>query len=186
MLLRNFAKFQYLFETELIKELCKNGTVRTYKVDDLLMDIGANIDMMPIALSGSIKVMKDDKEGNELLLYYLESGDTCAITISCCAHKAKSSIRAIAETETNTIFIPIHFMEEWLIKYKFWRRYVLNSYHSRLEEMVNAIDNLVFNSMKERLVNYINDKVWVNKNPILEITHQGIGQRLALFSCCHI
>jgi len=171
-------KFQYLFESELIKEICSSGRSKIFQADDLLIDIGNTISHMPIVLSGSIKIMTEDKEGDELLLYYLEFGDTCAVTLNCCTRKSKSTIRAIAESETEVLFVPVEKMEEWMIRYTSWRNYVLESYNSRLNEMLQAIDNIVFNSMEDRLKNYLRDKVLVGKSDTLNISHYDIARDL--------
>ena len=172
------SKFEYLFEKELLDEICQFGVSKTFKADEMLMDIGDTISHMPIILSGSVKVMTEDKKGDELLLYYLEFGDTCAVTLNCCTRKSKSTIRAISESDVELIFVPIEKMEEWMVKYSSWRNYVLESYNSRLNEMLLAIDNLVFNSMEERLQKYLKDKVFVTKSKILNISHLEIANDL--------
>jgi CRP/FNR family transcriptional regulator len=69
-------------------------------------------------------------------------------------------------------------MEEWMIKYKSWRNYVLDSYNTRLNEMVAAFDNIVFHSMEERLEKYIRDKAWISKSATLNLSHQDIANDL--------
>jgi len=171
-------KFEYLFEKELLDEMCRYGQSRSFQPDEILIDIGDTITHMPIVLSGSIKVLTEDKKGDELLLYYLEFGDTCAVTLNCCTRKTKSTIRAVSESEVELVFVPVEKMEEWMVKYGSWRNYVLESYNTRLNEMLQAIDNIVFNSMEERLKNYLKDKVLVSKSRILTISHLEIANDL--------
>ena len=173
-----FERFQFLFEAELINEICEFGRLRKFKEDEILMDIGQEITHMPLVISGSVKIMTEDKDGSELLLYYLELGDTCAVTLNCCTRKAKSSITAVTEQYSEILFIPIEKLEEWMVKYSSWRNFVLESYNSRLNEMLHAIDNLAFNNMEERLTKYLKDKVWVTKSPTLNITHYQIANDL--------
>lgn len=173
-----YDKFQYLFEAELINEICENGLLRRYDADEILMDVGDIIAQMPLVISGSIKIMTEDQDGDELLLYYLEFGDTCAVTLNCCTRKTKSTIRAITESPTEILFVPIEKMEEWMVKYKSWRNYVLDSYNTRLNEMLAAIDNIVFHSMEDRLKNYLKDKTWVTKNKVLNVSHADIANDL--------
>jgi len=167
-----------LFEPKLINEICMNGNLRNYKPDEEIIDIGMLITHMPLVISGSIKIMTEDKEGDELLLYYLELGDTCAVTLNCCTKKSKSTVRAVTETEAEILFVPVEKMEEWMINYRSWRNYVLDSYNSRLNEMVGAIDNIVFHSMEERLEKYITDKAWIAKSATLHLSHQDIANDL--------
>lgn len=171
-------KFQYIFEEELIAELCKYGTFKSYVEGKLIMDIGEILTNIPLVISGCVKVLKEDKDGNDLLLYYLEYGDTCAVTLNCCTKPSKSSIKALTESDAEILFIPVEKMEEWMIKYKSWRGFVLDSFSIRMNEMLEAIDTLAFNNMEERLYKYLRDKVMITKESKLHITHFQIANEL--------
>ena len=168
----------YLFEDDLITELAANSSLKSFPRDTMLMDIGQTIDQMPLVLNGSVKIMTEDPDGHELLLYYLELGDTCAVTLNCCSRKTQSTIRAITETECELLFVPVEHMDTWMARFHSWRSFVLESYNSRMKEMLEAIDTLAFHNMEERLYKYLRDKVMVNNNPVLEITHAEIAHDL--------
>lgn len=172
------GKFQYLFEDSLIHEMCETGDLKKIPEDTMLMDVGQVITHMPLIVSGSIKVMTEDDKGDELLLYYLELGDTCAMTLNCCSRKAKSAIAAITEEPSEVLFVPVEKMEEWMIKFKSWRDFVLESYNTRFNEMLDAIDNLAFHNMEERLTKYLRDKAMVNHSDALKVTHYQIATDL--------
>ena len=112
------------------------------------------------------------------ILYYLEKGETCSMTMTCCLGHKKSEIRAIAETDAKLIMIPIQKMEEWSGKYKSWRNFVFESYNIRLNEMLEAIDALAFMNLEERLYKYLKDKVKILSSPNLSTTHQEIATEL--------
>ena len=133
---------------------------------------------MPLLVEGAIKVLREDHDGDELLLYFLERGETCAMTLSCCMGQTKSEIRAIAEMDTKLIMIPIRKMEEWTGKYRSWRNFVFESYHNRLMEMLEAIDSIAFMKMDERLLKYLYEKVKVNNEDTVKTTHQEIAYEL--------
>ncbi|MBT8219734.1 MAG: Crp/Fnr family transcriptional regulator [Bacteroidia bacterium] len=171
-------KFGFLFEKELIEEMCHHGQPKKFDKETELMDIGQVVTHMPLILTGSVKVLTEDEEGRELLLYYLELGDTCAVTLNCCSRRAKSTIRAIAEPFTEVLFVPVELMEQWMVKYESWRNFVLESYNMRLNEMLEAIDNLAFNNMEERLSKYLSDKAMIMKSKEINITHLQISRDL--------
>lgn len=172
------SRFASLFEPKLINEICQSGNLRVFKQDEVIIDIGMLITHMPLVISGSIKVMTEDEKGDELLLYYLEMSETCAVTLNCCTRKSKSTIRAITETDCEILFVAVERMDEWMVKYKSWRTYVLESYNERLNEMVKAVDNIVFHSLEDRLRRYIKDKAWMAKSAVLNISHQDIANDL--------
>ncbi|OIQ19483.1 Crp/Fnr family transcriptional regulator [Lacinutrix sp. MedPE-SW] len=167
-----------LFEEELINEIIQVGTYKDVPAGFKLMDIGSYVKGMPLLLSGAIKVLREDKDGDELLLYYLEKGDTCSMTMTCCMGQTKSEIRAIAETDATLIMIPIQKMEIWTSKYKSWRNFVFESYHNRLNEMLHTLDSIAFNNMDQRLLDYLKEKARITKSKVIESTHQEIAYDL--------
>lgn len=170
--------YGYIFEEELLDEIEKVAIYKEFKADDYLIEIGDYIKTMPLLLEGAIKILREDDDGDELLLYFLERGDTCAMTLTCCMGHSKSKIRAIAETDGTLIMIPIEKMEEWLTKYKTWRNFVFDSYNIRLKEMLEAIDTLAFMNLDERLYKYLTDKAKVLGNTEINNTHQQIAYEL--------
>ncbi|TSE07261.1 MULTISPECIES: Crp/Fnr family transcriptional regulator [Aquimarina] len=170
--------YGHLFEDALINDILHVGTFKEVPAGYKLMEIGDYVRGMPLLVSGAIKVLREDKEGDELLLYYLEQGDTCSMTMTCCMGQTKSEIRAIAETDTKLIMIPIRKMEEWTAKYKSWRNFVFESYHHRLNELLQTLDSIAFDRMDERLINYLREKARINKEDIIHNTHQEIAYEL--------
>jgi CRP/FNR family transcriptional regulator len=167
-----------IFEDILIEEIVESSMLRDFKEGDILIDFGDSIRKMPLLLSGAIKILREDFDEGELLLYFIEKGDICAMTMACCLGETKSEIRAIAETKGQVIMIPVSKMDDWLGKYRSWRNYVFNSYNNRLKEMLSAIDNLAFMNMDERLLNYLIDKSKVNNSNEIHTTHQEIAYDL--------
>ena len=170
--------YGFIFEDALIDEIAEVSLLRDFSEGDVLIDFGDYIKKMPLLIEGAIKILREDFDEGELLLYFIEKGDTCAMTMACCMGETKSEIRAIAETKGIVIMIPVHKMEEWLGKYKSWRNYVFNSYNNRLKEMLSAIDNLAFMNMDERLLNYLHDKGKINHSKEIHATHQEIAYDL--------
>lgn len=170
--------YGFIFEKELIKEISETGILKTAKEAEIIIDINDYITSMPLLLKGAIKILREDKEGNELLLYFLERGDTCALTLSCCLGQTRSEIRAVAERDTEYILIPIQKMEDWTARYKSWRNFIFESYHSRLTEMLETIDTLAFMNLDERLLRYLQDKAKINQSEALQVTHQQIAYDL--------
>lgn len=166
------------FEPDLVAQIKANSSPKTFKANDVIMDIGLPVQFMPIILKGAIKILQEDDEGEELLLYFLEKGETCAMTLQCCLGNAKSQIRAIAEVDTDVLMVPVKFMDEWAAKYSSWRKFVFESYHERFVEMMQAIDSIAFQNLDDRLSNYLLEKRKLHENDIVQITHQEIAYDL--------
>lgn len=172
------ANFGYLFEEDLIQEISKIGVYKKFKEEDVIIEIGDYITSMPLLISGAIKILREDENGSELVLYYLEKGDTCAMTLSCCLGQTKSKIRAIAETDIELILVPKEKMNSWLSLYKSWQSFILQSYHNRVNELLEAVDTIAFLKMDERLFKYLKDRAMVTHNDELDTTHKEIAEDL--------
>jgi len=170
--------YGHLLEDGLLQEISEIGTIKEVPEGYKFIDTGQYIKAMPLLLSGAIKIFRDDQDGDELLLYFLESGDTCAMTLTCCLGNTISEIRAVAELDTKLVIVPIGKMEEWMGKYRSWRNFVLESYHNRLMEMLETIDSIAFLNMDERLLKYLKDKSKINKDQVIYSTHQEIAYEL--------
>lgn len=170
--------FNTLFEEEILDEMVQIGQIRSFKENEILIDLDQTITHMPLLLHGAIRIMRDDDNDGELLLYYLEKGDTCAMTMTCCLGTKTSNIRATAETDGEMVMIPVQKMDEWLAKYPTWRTFVFNSYQDRLDEMMRSIDNLAFKDSKGRLKNYLIEVASVNRSKVVNKTHAEIAYEM--------
>jgi CRP/FNR family transcriptional regulator len=170
--------YNFIFEESLINEILEVSKIQNFKEGDIIIDFNENIKNMPLMLNGAIKILREDFDEGELLLYFIEKGDTCAMSMQCCLGNAKSEIRAIAETDGQLILIPVAKMNEWLGKYATWRNFVFNSYNNRLKEMLTTIDHLAFMNMDERVLNYLLEKSKINTSNQINKTHQEIAYDL--------
>jgi len=167
--------FPGLSEKTLQEELLEVGRIYHFKAGQIIQDFGGYIRMVPLLMNGSIKVLREDDEGNELLLYYLEKGETCSMSFSCCMMNKQSDIRTIAEEDVTLIGVPIQYVDEWMRKYQSWKNFVMRSYDQRMRALIKTIDSIAFKKMDERLLDYLEQKVRVNTNSSLAITHQAIA-----------
>ena len=172
------AQYGHIFEDELLGEINELGIFKEVAEGEKLMEIGQYIKSMPLMVSGVIKILREDNDGNELLLYFLENGDTCAMSLVCCMGNTQSEVRAVAETDSKVIMLPVQKMEEWMSTYKSWRTFVLTTYQTRLNELMDTVDSIAFLKMDERLLKYLKDKVRVTKKSTIYNTHQEIAYDL--------
>ena len=173
-----YKTYNGVFEKALIDEIVSSAKLVEFKEGDVLIDIGKYIKTVPLLITGAIKIMREDFDKGELLLYFIEKGDTCAMTLACCVGDKKSEIKAVAENDGLVAMIPVGKMEEWLGKYKSWRAFVMESYNNRFIELLGALDNIAFMNMDSRLYNYLLEKSQVNRSNIINKTHKEIAEDL--------
>ena len=178
MIAKDLHAIEPLFEPELISEINAVGKVSTHERGQIMIDLGEKIKYIPILLDGAIKIVREDENGDELLLYFVEFGNTCAMTLNCCIGNVSSEIRAICESDTRLIMIPVQYMDQWLSKYKSWRTFIFNNYQNRMVELLKAIDSITFKKLDQRLDQYLHEKANVSRKKELQITHLEIATDL--------
>lgn len=170
--------FPTLQEPQLKGLIEEHGRLIEAKSGEVIIDFGGYIRMIPLLIKGSIKVMREDDQGNEVLLYYLGRGETCAMSLTSCISHNQSEIRAVVEEDVQMIAIPVRFMDEWVTQFKSWKNFVMNVYRKRFEEMLQVIDSVAFMKMDERLLKYLADKAKITNKNVFHITHQEIASDL--------
>lgn len=168
-----------LFEPALLEEMQQSGEWKHFKEGDIIMDYGKYIRMMPIVVSGTIKVFRKDESGKEILLYYLSSNESCSMAYSCCVEAKKSEVRAIAEDEVELIAIPNNKLEEWLCKYPSWKNYIMRSFNERFLELLKSIESIAFHKLDERLISYLKEKQRLSGSSVIKASHSVIADELA-------
>ncbi len=167
-----------LFEKGLQEELREESRMAHFGEGDIIIDIDQYIKTIPIVIKGTVKVIREDDEGNELFLYYVNAGSTCAMSLTCCMRDQQSQIRAIAEEPVELMLVPVKKMDLWMMEYRSWKDFVMRSYSSRFEELLHTIDLIAFHHMDDRLVAYLEKKASVHKSQSVSVTHQEIALEL--------
>jgi CRP/FNR family transcriptional regulator len=175
LLLKNFSE---IAERKLQEDIVQVARLMSFRAGELIMDFGSFVRIVPLVVSGSIKVVREDSDGRELLLYYLQPGESCSMSFTCCMMNKKSEIRTVAEEDTEIIAIPVRYMDEWMSKYQSWKNFVMRSYDRRMVELVRTIDDIAFKKMDERLLQYLEKKAEVNRSKEISATHQEIAYDL--------
>jgi CRP/FNR family transcriptional regulator len=172
-------RFKYIFEPDLIAELEVKGKYLKLSAGETLMEVGQTVRIMPIILSGTIKVSRIDEEGKELFLYYVNPNESCAMSFTCCMQHRPSEIKAEADDEVEIIALPVSVMDEWLMKYATWKNFVMKTIQDRFNELLKAIDQIAFQKLDERLVHYLKEKSKVTGSAVINLSHEQIANELA-------
>lgn len=171
--------FKETFEPALLKELETKSTSIHVNAGDTILDFGETVRVIPIILKGSVKVSRIDEESRELLLYYVNPKESCAMTFTCCMQQFPSEIKAVAEEDVELLAVPIKVMDEWLVKYPSWKSFVMKTIHNRFNELLKAIDQIAFQKLDERLISYLKEKSKATNSKLINLSHQQIADELA-------
>ena len=172
-------RFKLTFEPALLDELEEKSQYTSIKEGQTIIDIGQTIRIVPIILTGSVKILRRDEAGREILLYHINSNESCAMTFTCCMEQFPSEIRAVAEEDVDFLAIPISLMDKWMAKYPTWKSFVMKTIRSRFNELLRTIDQVAFQKLDERLVNYLKEKSRTTGSSLLNLSHEQIANDLA-------
>lgn len=172
-------QFKHIFEPGLLKELEGKGKYISAKEGDIILDIGQTVRVIPIVLSGSLKISRMDDEGHELLLYYVSPKESCAMTFTCCMQQFPSEVKATAEEDATFLAIPIAIMDEWMMKYPTWKSFVMKTIRTRFNELLKSIDQLAFQKLDERLIHYLKEKSKATGSSLINLSHEQIANEMA-------
>jgi CRP/FNR family transcriptional regulator len=165
-------------ETGLVGDITQAGRLMNIKAGQPLISPGMRATAMPLVVSGTLRIMREDTDGNEIFLYYLEGGDACAMSISCCLGNQMSQFKAVAETDAVLWMVPMDLVDEWMGKYRSFRKFVIDSYQERFDELMQTVDSIAFMNMDERLMKYLLDKKQSSGSYVIHKTHEQIAQEL--------
>ena len=168
----------YLLEAELLEQMAQVAKIRETTTDEIIVHVGDHLQMIPIVIEGSIKISRENENGEELLLYYIEGGDTCAMSLQCCTRKIDSQNKATSMEPSFLLMFPAEYMENWLDQFKSWRQYILNSYHTRMLELMESIDAIAFMNLDQRLLRYLSDQAKILGSTEINLTHQQVADDL--------
>jgi len=166
------------FDTKLAEEISKISEVRSFKQGELIMKTGQYMRSTVLLVTGLIKVFREDEDGNEFFMYYLQPGQACALSMICATKHETSGIMAKAAEDTEVLAIPIQYMDSLMLNYRNWYYFVLETYRSRFEELLQTIDHIAFRNMDERLMFYLKRQQQTLNTKFLKISNTEIAQEL--------
>ncbi|GAB3795652.1 Crp/Fnr family transcriptional regulator [Spirosoma humi] len=168
----------YPFEPDLLAELDLVAQFRTVDAGTVLIEPGQPMQYVPIVLDGSVKIIRPDENSGELLLYYLNPADSCALSMSSLLSGDGSPILAVVEEKAKILMIPVAQAESWLGRYASWRKFVFQTYQKRFDNLLQTLDWVAFRQLDERLLAYLNQKATLAGGRHLYVTHETIARDL--------
>ncbi|MFD0862917.1 Crp/Fnr family transcriptional regulator [Sungkyunkwania multivorans] len=143
-----------------------------------ILRTGAYIKLIPLVISGLIKVYKEEENGNELLLYYIKPGESCVMSVTTLMRRETSSIKAIVEQDAEVVVLPSNKALEIAKTQSQWNEFIYDLFNLKFEELLTTIETLTFSNKDKRLLDYLKKEAKLKGNTILQTTHQQIAYEL--------
>lgn len=167
-----------LFQTLLKDEVSTYGQLKKFPAGAVIQQEDSYVKSIPLVLNGSLKVMRTDTDGHEILLYYITPGESCIMSFLGGIHNETSKVKAIAEEDAEILFIPVEKASEWVKKFPEWSDFIFKLYHKRFEELLTAVNAIAFQKLDMRLLQLLKQKAELYQTREIKITHQQLADEL--------
>ena len=174
----NLEPAEFSISSTLLEKLKKEGTIKTFGPDTVLIDENDYIKFVPIVLNGSIKVFKVDEDGREMLLYYIKPGESCVMSFLGATCNGTSKIKAVVEEEAEVLILPVHKVMDLIRENQQWIQFIFELYNRRFEELLSVVNAISFQKVDVRLYELLKTKVKMLKTDELNMTHQQLADEL--------
>lgn len=163
---------------ELVEKLQQYSIKKTYKAGDIILNENAHIRSIPIVVSGTMKVIRTEEDGREILLYYIKAGESCIMSFLGGLHNETSKVKAEVEDDAEILFLPVEKVSIFIKEYPQWLDYIFRLYHKRFEELLEVVNAIAFKKVDERMLDLLHKKVDLTGNKTLNITHEQLANEL--------
>lgn len=163
---------------EMRERLSMYGTAKHFKQDDVILNESSHIKAIPIVVRGSLRVMRTEEDGREILLYYIRSGESCIMSFLGGIHHETSKVKAVAEEDVEVLFVPVDKVTLLLKEFPEWLDYIFRLYHKRFEELLEVVNAVAFKKTDERLMDLLHKKMEITQSKTLSITHEQLANEL--------
>jgi CRP/FNR family transcriptional regulator len=154
------------------------GIAKSFSEGDVIINENAFVKAIPIVTNGSVRVMRTDEDGREILLYYIKAGESCIMSFLGGMHNDTSKVKAVAEEQTDILFIPSDRVNALIAEFPEWLDYIFRLYHKRFEELLEVVNAVAFKKLDERLLIFLKRKTALTNNPNIHITHEQLSNEL--------
>lgn len=163
---------------KLMEKLYEYSIIKSYPSGYVILDENASIRSIPIVAKGSIKVIRTEEDGREILLYYIKAGESCIMSFLGGIHNETSKVKAEVEEDAEILFLPVEKVTLFIKEHPEWLNYIFRLYHKRFEELLEMVNDIAFKKMDERLLDLLQKKQALTKNAQLQITHEQLANEL--------
>lgn len=163
---------------QLLEKLQQFSIKKNYAAGDVILNENSHIRSIPIVTKGTLKVIRTEEDGREILLYYIKAGESCIMSFLGGLHNETSKVKAEVEDDAEILFLPVDKVSIFIKEYPQWLDYIFRLYHKRFEELLDMVNAIAFKKVDERLLVLLHKKKNLNGNSTLQITHEQLANEL--------
>ena len=163
-----------------IEQLVAKAQLYRFTADTPLLSSGQGCEALLLVAKGGIRVYKQVPSGREILLYRVACGETCVLGTTCMLRQSSYPAEAVALAGTVALALPADTFRFLFENEAAVRRFVLDLYAVRLEELMLLIEEVAFRKMDERLAAFLLREAEVSPGILqpVQMTHEELATEL--------
>lgn len=161
----------------LVEKVLEKSTIKEFSTGMEILREEQYIKVLPIVLSGLIKVYSRFNE-KELLLYYIEPSQSCVMTFYAALKNTPSKVFATVEEDSTVLLIPVQYLPKWLKEYPDFNELFYNQFNLRYSELLDTIGHLLLDRMDKRLFDHLKKKMELTNNRSIKMSHNQLANEL--------
>lgn len=167
-----------IFNNELIDQIYLKSKVIEVEKSTEILRAGQYVSVVPIVLSGLVKVytFSDDKE---FLLYYIKEYESCIMSFTAGINHEMSKINAVTEEKSTLLLLASSDVIKWSRQFPEFTTFYLKFYQNRYQDMVDTLRHVVFDHLDQRILDYLKNRMEIEGDQSIKITHKEISTDLA-------
>lgn len=153
------------------------GSLVEIPANQEILKEGQYVKVIPVLLSGLAKVLSRSEE-RDLLLYYIEPGESCIISFVLGLNQQPSDVYAITETQSEVLLLPAAMLNEMIRESPDFNRMFHELSNQRYQDLLLTINQVFFNNLEDRLTDYLSKLSDLKQSKTLQLKHQQIADDL--------
>lgn len=170
-------QFPTLASSEIQAALAGFGQITTFPAGTTILETGSYVKLIPLVLSGIVKVLREG-EDHDMLLYYIEPGESCIMSLAASVQNDKSEVKAVIDEDAELLLLPADKVRELQLKFPDWNQFVTELYRKRFLALLDAFNAVAYHHGDERLWEYLQRQAKRSGSPELPLTHKQIADDL--------
>lgn len=138
---------------------------------------GQYVKVVPILLNGLVKVVTKG-EVKDLLLYYIQPGESCMMSFIHSLNQKPCSVYATVEEPSEALLIPADKLEELIGSSSQFNKLFHELSNKRYQDLLSTINEVFFLNIEDRILNLLKRKIKLSDGTDVRITHKQIANDL--------
>lgn len=162
---------------DLVQKIMKESSIKEIPKGTEILREQQYVKVLPIVISGLIKVYSRFNE-KELLLYYIEPEQSCVMTFYAALKNTPSKVFATIEDDSKVLLIPVQHLPKWLKEFPDFNELFYNQFNLRYSELLDTIGHLLLDKMDKRLYEHLRKKLALTDRKSIKMSHNQLANEL--------